>query len=70
MPFFLRQHRTELVVQDPYGQRSLTSQIFRQFVQKSRRWADAQQGISVQDGGKFASRCATKPLSVLCAVLP
>ena len=63
-PFRLyRQHRTEIVVQ-------MRSQIFRQIVHKFRRHTDVCQGICVQDAGKYASRCATKPSGGLCAVLP
>ena len=59
----LRQHRTEIVVQ-------MRSQIFRQIVHKFRRHTNVCQGICVQDAGKYASRCATKPSGGLCAVLP
>jgi hypothetical protein len=48
----------------------MRSQIFRQIVQRGRRKADALLGRIVQDDGKYASRCATKPLGGLCAVLP
>ena len=60
---FLRQHRTEIVVQ-------MRSQILRQIVHKFRRHTDVCQGICVQDAGKYASRCATKPSGGLCAVVP
>ena len=60
---FLRQHRTEIAAQ-------IRSQIFRQIVQKFCRHTDVCQGICVQDAGKYASRCATKPSGGLCAVLP
>ena len=48
----------------------MRSQIFRQIVHKFRRHTDVCQGICVQDAGKYASRCATKPSGGLCAVLP
>ena len=60
---YFRQHRTEIVVQ-------MRSQILRQIVHKFRRHTDVCQEICVQDAGKYASRCATKPSGGLCAVLP
>ena len=60
---FLRQHRTEIVVQ-------MRRQILRQIVHKFRRHTDVCQEICVQDAGKYASRCAAKPSGGLCAVLP
>ena len=50
--------------------RQVRSQIFRQIVRKNRRHTNVCQGFSVQYNGKDASRCRTKLLCVLCAVLP
>ena len=62
-PFCFGQYRTKLVVQ-------MRRRVFRQIVQKYRRHTAVCQGISVQDDGKHASRCAAKPSGALCAVLP
>ena len=63
LSFLFRRYRTEIVPE-------MRSRFFRQIVQKRRRHTGVCQGAFVQDDGKSASRSGTKPLGVLCAVLP
>ena len=59
---YLRQHRTEIVVQ-------MRSQIFRQIVHKFRRHTDVCQESCVQDAGKYEGQMCHKAVRrSLCGV--